>query len=47
MNDMNEYTFRNEAEAHRVRREYINAGYSVSLVGYDTSREVYVFDILN
>lgn len=44
---MNEYTFHNEAEAHRVRLEHINAGYSVSLIGYDPSREVYVFDILN
>lgn len=44
---MNEYTFRNEAEAHRVRREYINVGYSVSLIGYDPNRGVYVFDIIN
>ncbi len=40
-----EKTFQNEAEAHRVRRQYINSGRMVSLIAYDPSRNVYVFDL--
>ena len=40
-----EYTFTSEAEAHARRREFIAAGRPVSLVAFDGSREMYVFDV--
>lgn len=37
-------TYRTEADAHRVRRAMIQQGKRVSLIAYDPSRGVYVFD---
>ena len=42
---MREYTYRNEAEAHTARRAFINRGHLVSLIAFDTSRDVYTFDV--
>lgn len=39
-----EYTFAHEMAAHAVRREMINKGTQVSLIAFDTSRNLYVFD---
>lgn len=41
---MIEHTFKSEREAHAARREMIAEGKEVSLIGYDTEREVYAFD---
>lgn len=41
-----EQRYYSEAAAHRNRRVCIDAGLSVSLIAYDSNREVYVFDIL-
>lgn len=43
---MNEQTFTSETQARVARRTHINKGRSVSLIAYDPSRELYVFDIL-
>ena len=40
-----EYTFTTEAEAKAHRRANINAGHSVSLIGYDSNRDVYAYDV--
>lgn len=40
-----EHTFTDEMEAYRKRREFITLGFSVSLIAFDTSRDVYVFDV--
>ena len=40
-----EYTFTTEAEAKTHRRANINAGHSVSLIGYDSNRDVYAYDV--
>ena len=40
-----EHTFRDEARAHAARRHYINQGACVSLIAFDGSRDVYVFDL--
>lgn len=39
-----EKTFKTEAEAHTARRSLINNRFFVSLISYDASRAVYVFD---
>lgn len=41
-----EITWKNEEFAHRHRLELIAAGHSVSLVAFDTERNVYAFDDL-
>ena len=40
-----EYIFTTEAEAKTHRRDNINAGHSVSLIGYDSNRDVYAYDV--
>ena len=40
-----EYTFTTEAEAKTHRRANINAGHSVSLIGYDSNRDVYAYNV--
>lgn len=42
-----EITWKNEEFAHRHRRELIDSGHSVSLIAFDPSRNLYVFDLLN
>ena len=44
---MNEHTYPTESEARDARRRYINQGHSVSLLAFDGSRDLYVFDLLN
>lgn len=39
-----EHTARTEAEAHRMRREMIDAGVAVSLIAYCGFRDVFAFD---
>ena len=39
-----EYTFTTEAAAKSSRRNDINAGRSVSLIAFDPSRNLYVYD---
>jgi hypothetical protein len=39
-----EAAFRDEAEAHQVRRAMIQQGKAVSLIAYDSARGEYVFD---
>ena len=41
-----EMTFKTEADMNRARREDINAGRSVSLMSFDPSRGLYVYDRL-
>ena len=41
-----EYTYTTEAAAKTARRAHINAGASVSLIGYDSTRNVYAYDVL-
>ena len=41
-----EYTFQTDAEAHTARRRQIGFGMKASLVAFDTTREVYAFDVL-
>lgn len=41
---MTEHTYRTEKVAHEARRAMILKGVKVSLVAFDTSRNVYVFD---
>lgn len=43
---MFEKTFSDEEEAHRSRRSFIARGFRVSLVAFDPSRNVHVFDVL-
>lgn len=45
--NITENTFRTEQFAKDTRRELINLGINVSLIAYDPSREVYVFDIIS
>ena len=42
-----EMTFKTEADMNRTRREDINAGRSVSLMAFDPTRNLYVYDRLN
>lgn len=42
-----EHTYKTDIEAHAARRVFINKGTSVSLIAYDGSRDLYVFDVLN
>ena len=42
-----EYTHHTEAAARDARRAFINSGRSVSLLAYDSNREVYVFDVID
>ena len=42
-----EHTHRNEADARDARRAFINSGRSVSLLAYDSNRDVYVFDVID
>jgi hypothetical protein len=44
--DTTEYTFRSETVAKDYRRKLIVQGISVSLIGFDTERELYVFDAI-
>lgn len=39
-----EHTYKAESAAHAVRREYVERGVAVTLVAFDPSRNVYVFD---
>lgn len=39
-----ELTYPDEHIANINRRSLINNGYQVSLIGYDTNRDVYAFD---
>jgi len=41
-----EHTAATELDAHAARRQLINAGHPVSLVAYDPTRDLYVFDDL-
>lgn len=41
-----EHTAATELDAHAARRRLINAGHPVSLVAYDPTRDLYVFDDL-
>lgn len=41
----NEWIFTTEELAHVERRTLINQGWLVSLIGYDTERNMYVFDV--
>ena len=41
-----EHTYITEAAAKVARRAHINAGASVSLIGYDPMRNVYAYDVL-
>lgn len=41
-----ERTFKNERDAKESRRDYLNeTGAEVSLIAFDTAREVFVFDV--
>ena len=40
-----EHTFTTEAQANTHRRANINAGRAVSLIGYDSDRDVYAYDV--
>lgn len=42
-----EYTDTDEAAAKATRRQFIESGRAVSLLGFDTERGVYAFDVLN
>lgn len=42
-----EYTDTDEAAAKATRRRFIESGRAVSLLGFDTVRGVYAFDVLN
>lgn len=42
-----EQRYYSEAAAKRNRRAVIDAGRAVSLIAYDASREVYVFDVID
>ena len=42
-----EHTYATEAAAKAARRAHINAGASVSLIGYDSTRNVYAYDVLD
>ena len=39
-----EMTFKTEADVNRARREDINAGRQVSLMAFDPTRDLYVYD---
>jgi len=39
-----EHTYQSEAAAHAARRALISQGVEVTLIGYDTTREVFAFD---
>lgn len=41
-----EYTDTDEAAAKATRRQFIESGRAVSLLGFDTARGVYAFDVL-
>lgn len=41
-----EITWKSEEFAHRHRLELISAGHEVSLIAFDTERNMYVFDDL-
>ena len=41
-----EYTTASEAQAHRKQKNLERAGWTVSLVGFDPSRNVYAFDYM-
>jgi hypothetical protein len=41
-----EKTFKNETAAHTARRSLIGKGVAVSLIAYDPSRDLFVFDVL-
>ena len=40
-----EHTFTTAAQANTHRRANINAGRAVSLIGYDSDRDVYAYDV--
>jgi hypothetical protein len=42
--DTTEYKFKSETAAHTYRRRLIVQGVNVSLVAFDSDRELYVFD---
>lgn len=42
---MSEQTYRRETDAHEARRELIARGVPVSLIAYDPTRALYVYDI--
>ena len=42
-----EMTFKSEVDMNRARREDINAGRSVSLMAFDPTRDLYVYDRIN
>jgi hypothetical protein len=46
MSTTDERTSRDEEALRRLRRSLIADGYSVSLIGYDPSRDLYAFDVL-
>lgn len=41
---MTEHTYPHETDAHSARRQLIQKGRQVSLIAFDPSRNVYVFD---
>lgn len=41
-----EMTFKHEQAAREYRRKLIDQGASVTLIGYDTERDVYAFGII-
>ena len=41
-----EHTYATEAAAKAARRAHLNAGASVSLIGYDSTRNVYAYDVM-
>lgn len=43
---IDEYAFRDEDFARQKRRTLINQGKDVSLLSFDPSRNLYVFDVL-
>lgn len=43
--DMETFYFKTEDEANKARRRWIEAGYSVSLIGFSSNDNRYVFDV--
>ncbi len=43
-NELKEFTYANEQDAHKARRRMIDRGRRVSLIALDPARDLYVFD---